>query len=277
MAILNDGELKPQAMDRGERNGGGIVIDSSHYPRSQVGFNRFAIICGPVAGALFFLFLPASLLLPPISPSATAEATVNHYRKNVNGLKGGIALMLLSVMFWPMFCAGINRQLARIPGIDPTVLWVQFGSGCIGGVAIMLSALLFASTIYRLDRDPAMTQLLSDTAWLFTIMPFPPFVAQELAISYAILSDHRPVPLFPHWLAWANTALSFTYYPALGAHCVHHGPIAWNGALAFWLPSAGFLIQLVLLVFYFLKAAGKSDENWAPSVQSDEYVGHHQS
>jgi len=96
----------------------------ARYRLSEVGFNRFAILCGPLGQLLFFLFLflPASLLLPPISPSITPEETHDHYLRNKTGMKGGISLMVLAGMFWPIFSAGINRQLARIPAINPTVL-----------------------------------------------------------------------------------------------------------------------------------------------------------
>ncbi len=106
-------------------------------------------------------------------------------------------------------------------------------------------------------------------------MPFPSFVAQDLAISYAILSDQCPKPLLPHWLAWVNTALIFTFYPVLGVHCVHHGAVAWNGILSFWLPAAGFSMQAGLLVFYLLKAVGKPEELYATNVESDESTSKH--
>ena len=136
----------------------------------------------------------------------------------------------------------------------------------------MLPAIFFASTIYRLDRDPVLTQLLSDTAWFAFSMLFPPFIAQDLAIAYGILSDRRPDPLFPHWLAWLNTGLTIALYPALGVHCVHRGAVAWNGALTFWAGAASFSIQVGLLVFFLLKAVSKSDEDCGTSEQSDEDI-----
>lgn len=267
----------PQAIGRENGRGRSKAIDLrlSRYRMSEVGFNRFAIFCGPIAQMLFFIFLPASRLLPPISPSFTPEVTANHYRQNETGMKAGISLMVLAGMFWPLFVAGVNRQLSRIPGISPTVLWAQLAGGSLGAVSMMLPSILFASTIYRLDRDPVLTQLLSDTAWFFFMMPFPPFIAQDLAISYGILSDHRPEPLFPRWLAYVTTGLTFTYYPALGVHCVYSGAIAWNGALTFWLGAAGFGIQVAVLVFFLMRAVGKPDEPFDTSMESDESIANH--
>lgn len=274
--MANGAELPyPQATGQGLGRQGAMAINLSRYRMSDVGFNRFAIFCGPIAQLLFFLFLPASLLLPPISPSLTPEATANHYRQNETGMKGGVSLLVLTGLFWPIFTAGISRQLARIPGINPTVLWAQLASGSIGGISLMVPSIFFASTIYRLDRDPVLTQLLSDTAWFAFAMPFPPFIAQDLAISYAILSDRRPEPLFPHWLAWVNTGLTIGFYPALGVHCVHRGPLAWNGALSFWVGAVAFSIQVGLLVFYLLKVVGRPDKDCSASEQSDDYTTNH--
>lgn len=91
-------------------------------------------------------------------------------------------------------------------------------------------------------------------------MLFPPFIVQDLAVSWAILSDKRPKPLFPHWLAYATTGLTLTFYPALGVHCVHYGAMAWDGALEFWLGAAGFGIQVGLLVSFLIKAVGRPNE-----------------
>ncbi|KAG7008274.1 hypothetical protein G7Y79_00006g018940 [Physcia stellaris] len=180
---------------------------------SEAGFNRFAVLG---------------------DPSLTPEALVTHYRENEAGMRGSIALIVTLGSFWAMYTAGISRQLARIPGINPTVVWAQLGNGIIGGMCLMIPAVLFASTIYRLDRNPEVTQLMSDTAWFSIFLVFPPFAAQELLISYGILSDRRPDPLCPHWIAWVNNGFVLGYFPAFGVHCVYRGVLAWNGALNFW-------------------------------------------
>ncbi|KAJ6124589.1 hypothetical protein N7471_011906 [Penicillium samsonianum] len=231
------------------------------HPVSDRTINRLAIFCGPIGQLCFVLFLPAGLMLPPISPSLSPEETANHYRKNEAGMKAGATIMLLSGIFWPIFCAGVNRQLARIPNINPTLLWAQLAAGSLGAVSMMLPAIFFAATVYRLDRDPVLTQLLSDLAWFCFALLFPPFVAQDMAISCAILSDTRSKPLLPRWLAYTTTGLTLTLYPALGVHCVQNGPIAWNGAVGFWLGAAGFGIQVGLLVSSLLKAVATPDND----------------
>lgn len=182
-------------------------------------------------------------------------------------MKGGIALTLMTAIFWPFFVGAINGQLSRIPGINPTVLWAQCAGGCIGTVSMMIPSFFFAATIYRLDRDPAITQALSDLSWFVFSMGWPPFVAQDLAISVGILGDKRQNPLIPHWVAWVNTSMILGLFPALGVHCVYHGAVAWNGALTFWVGAAAFGNQVGLLVMYLMKAVGRRDD------EDEEVVG----
>lgn len=262
----------PQKAFHGHGKEGATAINLPRYRMSDAGFDKFAILSGPIAGLLFFLFLPASLLLPPISPSVAPDALVTHYRKNEAGMRGGIALILFSGVLWPFFAAGISRQLARIPGINPTVVWAQLCSGAIGGVMIILPAWFFASAIYRLDRDPVLTQLMSDLAWFSISMAVPPFITQDLAISYGILSDRRPEPLLPHWVAWVNTGLVLGYLPVFGVHCVYRGVLAWNGALNFWVVLVCFGGVVFLQVIYFLKAVGKADEDCGMTERSESHV-----
>jgi len=224
-------------------------------------FARLTILSGPIALGLFFILMPASSMLPPPSPSKSAEWIVNHYTKNEDGIKAGVPFMLAAGAMWPIFAAGISGQLARIPRISPTLLWAQVASGTLAAVTMMLPGIFFGVTAFRLDRAPELTQLLSDLSWLSVTMPFPPFIAQDLLVSCAILSDKRPTPLIPHWVAWVNSAVTLTFYPAFGVHCVRSGPIAWNGAVTFWLGAVGLGLQIGLLVLYFLKSVNKMDDD----------------
>lgn len=240
---------------------------SSHQYR-HAALDKAAIFCGPLAQLCFFIFLPASLNFPPISPSLTPEETAQHYRDNDVGLKIGISIMLLTGAIWPIFCAGVNRQLSKIPGVSHTALWGQLGAGCLGALSMMLPSMFFSVVAYRLERDPIITQTLSDLAWFVYAMGFPPFIGQDLMISYAVLSDKRPEPLIPHWVSWIMSGLTLTLYPALAVHAVKSGPFAWNGALGFWLGAIGFGGQVGILVSFLLKSHEKPD----PDRKADEVL-----
>ncbi|KFA51954.1 hypothetical protein S40293_11130 [Stachybotrys chartarum IBT 40293] len=233
--------------------------------QSHATLDRVAIYCAPLAQLCFFIFLPASLNFPPISPSLTPEETAEHYRRGERGMQVGICIMLLTAIFWPIFVAGVNRQLSKIPGVSTTALWGQVAGGCLGSLSMMLPSMFFSAVIYRLDRDPVITQTLSDLAWFVYAMGFPPFMAQDMMVSYIILSDKREKPLIPRWVAWTTSGLTLGIYPGLVVHCFKSGPFAWNGLVGFWIGIISFGIQGGVLVFHFLAATQKPD----PS--SEEY------
>lgn len=136
--------------------------------------------------------------------------------------------------------------------MSPSLLWAQVASGSPAAVTTMLPRVFFGAAAFRLDRAPELIQLPSDLSWLSVTMPFPLFIAQDLLVSCAILSDKRSSPLIPHWVPWVNSAMTLAFYPAFGVHCVRSRPITWNGAVRLGL-------QIGFLVLYFLKSVNKTD------------------
>lgn len=218
--------------------------------------DRLFITFGSTTLLFFLIFFAGSRFLPPVPPSFSPELTTDRYVKNQDGMKAGIYLVVISSILWPLYSVGIGNQMLKIEGINPNILSLQISSGSAAGFSLALISVFFATTMYRLDRDPTQTQLLSDLSWLCFTLVATPFATQEFAISYSILSDRRPDPLIPHWVAWVNSLLTLTWFPAYAAHCVHSGAIAWDGAVGFWLPLASLGIQVSLVSLYCWIVAG---------------------
>jgi hypothetical protein len=223
--------------------------------------NRFLILCGPLTLLSAFTFLISPLFIPPVSPSSTAEAVTNYYREHENGMKAGVIFMFLAAILWPLYSIGLNIQLSKIPGVHPTILSAQIAAGFTTAMGFLLISISFASTIYRLDREPALTQLLSDIAWLTFTFTIPSPLIQETTISYAIPSDIRAQPLIPRWIAWLDTIITLLWLPGVEAHCVHHGPIAWNGAITFWIGTFSFFVQQITTTSYFWRAINRDNNH----------------
>ena len=220
--------------------------DTSRHPIRDMAW----IACGPVALIFFLIFLAASHFLPPISPKSSPRSIVDHYRSNETGMEAGVYILVVASILWPMYSLGLNNFLSNIPGINPNVLSLQSSCGTAAGMSLAVIAPCFGATLYRLERDPTLTQLLNDLSWLVFTVVTSQFATQEFAISIGILSDTRAKPLIPHWVAWINSLLTLTYIPAYSAHCVREGSMAWNGAVTFWLPIAAVAVQTGLLCFY---------------------------
>jgi hypothetical protein len=85
-------------------------------------------------------------------------------------------------------------------------------------------------------------------------MPWPPFMAQNFAFAFAILTDTRTTQLFPRWLGYLNIWAPITFTPAVILQFFKSGPFALNRIVVFWLPAVVFGIQFVANVVWLLKA-----------------------
>jgi hypothetical protein len=109
-------------------------------------------------------------------------------------------------------------------------------------------------TAFRPERDPQLTQVLNDMAWLLLVAPVSSAMVQAGALGLAILGDVGERPVFPRWAGYYNLTAAVIYAPgALAAFC-KTGPFAWGGLFAFWLPAAAFFSWFVMM-FFLLRAA----------------------
>jgi hypothetical protein len=222
--------------------------------KAQITFQRVCAWCGIICPVLFFLGLLAAGFLPPMSPSLSAAEVAAHYQQHTTGIRLGAGLVFLSSMFYVWFTAVISGQMRRIPGVHPTVLNAQLAAGAFACLTFLVPAMLFAVTAFRPDRSADSTQLLNDMSWIILVMPWPPFMAQYFAFAFAILSDPRPTPVFPRWLAYVDIWVVLLFTPAIVLPFFKTGPFAWNGLFVFWLPAVVFGTMFVVNTVALLKA-----------------------
>lgn len=229
-------------------------------PLSKLTSTRIQLLCGPLTALFLLSFLPASLNLPPISPTLGPDAVAQHYRGHYREFRAGVAFVLLSAVLYPFHAIGASTVLSRIPKVNPVLVMAQTGAGVAVGVTIMTSGVLFGTITFRLDRDPPLIQLISDLAWLYFTLMGAIFVLQNMLIGFLIRSDSRERPALPSWLAWAHWSTPVTCVGIWVTHCVHRGPVAWNGSLSFWSSTTGFLVQTILNTVLFWIAAGDLED-----------------
>jgi hypothetical protein len=221
---------------------------------AQMTFQRTCAVSGIICLLLFFGGFVAAGFLPPLAPALSATEVAAHYRDHTTGIRLGAGLIFLSSMFYAWFTAVISGQMRRIPGVHPTVVNAQLAAGAFGCVTFLLPALLFAITAFRPDRSPDATLWLNDMSWIILVMPWPPFMAQYFAFAFAILSDPRPTPLFPRWMAYFNIWVAIMFAPAIILPFFKTGPFAWNGIFVFWIPAIVFGALFIVNTIWLVKA-----------------------
>jgi hypothetical protein len=223
---------------------------------TQNHWQRFCVWSGIITPLLFFVAFAAGHWVPPLSPSVSATDIAAHYREHTTGIRIGGVLMMMSGMFYASYTAVISAQMARIKGVHPAVVLTQSIAGASACITFMLPGLLFVVAAFRPERSPELTQMLNDLVWIVLVMPWPPFMVQNFAFAFAILTQDMSQELFPRWLAYLNIWAPIVFTPAVLLPFFKSGPFAWNGIFVLWVPGLVFVIQFVMNVRYLHRAVG---------------------
>ncbi|KAH7080787.1 membrane protein [Paraphoma chrysanthemicola] len=200
--------------------------------------------CG-IWGSFLFLFgLVAAGSVPAPKPWWDAERMVQHWRDNLRGGHVGAAFLTLSGLFYVPFSAAIWWNIKRVPGIHPIIPMIQIAAGAAGVWTLSGPGDVLAAVLFRLERPPEITLALTELFWILTFAPWGTFLVQDWAWAYAIMKDPREKPPIPKAFALINIITPLCFSPATLNHITKHGPLAWDGALSFWLSGMSFVVQM---------------------------------
>ncbi|MET0988479.1 MAG: hypothetical protein ABW034_24030 [Steroidobacteraceae bacterium] len=227
---------------------------------NQFTVQRACAWSGMVGVVLFFLAFVLADFLPPLSPSLTPEEVAAHYREHSRGIIVGMLLMMFSGMFITLLVGVISAQLRRIPTVSRALVYAQISAGTAGSLFFFIPPVMFIITAFRPDRAIQTTYMLNDLCWILTVLPFPPALMQNVVIGTAILSDKRPQPLFPRWVAYVNFWVAIGFLPASALPFFKYGAFAWNGLFPFWLAATVFFAWFVVMTIALLRAIRQEEE-----------------
>lgn len=197
--------------------------------------------------------------VPPPSPAAEAAQIVAFYQEHTNLVRTGLLLTQFSCIFFLPWVAVLTEQMKRMAGPSTVLATTQLISGAVALFIILLPTLIWGVASFRPERNPELTLLLNDLAWLIFTMTFAPFVTQAVAIGLAILGDQRPQPLMPSWLGYFNFWTALSFVPAGLILFFKTGPFAWNGVIGFWLPVVVFFVWFIVMLVFVFKAIQRAE------------------
>jgi hypothetical protein len=109
--------------------------------------------------------------------------------------------------------------------------------------------------------------------WIFMVMPWMPFLAQNWTFAYAILTDEREKPVFPRWLAYCNIWAIIIFSPAVALPFFKSGVFAWNGLFVVWIPAFVFIAQFVVNTWALLRAIGQEEQEARSAAEQPRAAG----
>jgi hypothetical protein len=222
---------------------------------------RICVWCGPIMVVIWGLsFWLLADMIPPPRPYATDAQTVAQFMHHTNQIRLGLVISLFACALLVPFCAVISAQMRRIEGIRSVLAQTQMLSGALLGVEFLMPFAIWQTAAYRIGHwDPQIVQMLNTMAWLMFLGIISSACIQVASLGLAILLDKGEQRVFPRWLGYYNLWAAILWIPAGCIPFFHHGPFAWNGVLAWWIPLTVFAIWFGLMVKYLL-AAIKQDE-----------------
>lgn len=220
--------------------------------------------CGPAFLVLFFAALPLANLLPPPSPSLSAERFTHALISNRTEFRIGLMLGCAATPLFAFVCAGLSAQLKRIEGRYAPLSNVQFGLGILAVLEVILPFMFLLAAAFRPARSAQSVQLLSDMALLPFVGLWMTVVFQWIATAIVIFQDKREEPIFPRWAGYLNLWLAAGSVPSTLLQFVHTGPFAWNGIFSYWLAAATFGIWILVMSVLMMRAIKRQAAGFDP-------------
>ncbi|WP_156767972.1 hypothetical protein [Mycobacterium sp. E1386] len=205
-------------------------------------------------GGFLVMFWFIAGLIPPMSPALTAEQTARIYSDNQLRIRIGLALMILLAYLFAPFFALLSRQVRRIEGYWGVMSLTQLLLSVTFPFGFSLCALFAVAAAYRPERNPDVTQALSDLFWFVFVGMVGPLITQVVILAFCVFIDRRRVPSFPRWFGYFNIWYAVLGVPGCAIYLFKTGPLAWNGMFAFWIPLTVFCIWMVVTAIMLTKA-----------------------
>lgn len=96
--------------------------------------------------------------------------------------------------------------------------------------------------------------MFNDLAWLTFTSQVPYLIAQSVLLAVAVFFDDQRRPVFPKWVAYFNLLTAAAFVPAAFVGLATDGPLAWNGALSFWLKNITIAVWIIVMTIALAQA-----------------------
>jgi hypothetical protein len=174
----------------------------------------------------------------PVPPAAyeTPAQVVAFYTAHPVRIRIGLTLACVGVSLIGPLTALITLQMLRMERHRPPILSIlQAICAAVTWVMLLVPFIVLNVATFRPDRNPEITQALTDLGFLLFLTPVGPFLIQNFAIGGAVLSDRASPPVMSRWVGYANFLVGLLFVPALLAVFFKTGPFAWHGVFVFYI------------------------------------------
>jgi hypothetical protein len=209
------------------------------------------------------VWLSAFLLFPgfaePMSPAMSAAEVAAFYRDPEN-----LPRIRYSMIFFNWFAVGLIPilallvlQIRRMAHRTPIFSYAIIACAAGGPTIFLMANLFWLLAAFRPERDPELTLLLNDLAWVTFSSQVGFLIAQSVILALAIHLDRQERPVFRPWVAHFNLVVAALLIPAAFVGAAMTGPIAWDGLLTFWVRNVAIGLWIVVMGVVLARAIAR--------------------
>jgi hypothetical protein len=182
--------------------------------------------------------------IPPHSPADSAQSITNFYLDHTTALRIDVLILMLTGGFWATWGAAIATFIKRMEsGWLLTFTTVALVGG--GYVFFETVALFWGVATFRPgELSPDVTVTLHDLGWFAMLWTWPPFALFNVVLAVAILGDKSAQPVLPRWVGYMSLWCALVFCGAGAIIFAKTGPLAYNGALALYIPLGIFFVWM---------------------------------
>ena len=215
------------------------------------------------AAALGFLFR----MLPPPSPTWSAERVAEFYSDHATGIKLGAVITGWTGAFLIPLSIVLGIQVSRLERGRPVWSAMTAVGGIMATVFLTLPPFFFGVAAYTPGRAPEITATMHELGVLSLITTDQYFVFMWVAIVVICLTPSSvPNSPFPRWFGYFSAWATLMFEAGAIAFMPRVGPFAWNGMMTFCLPFSIYGVWMIVMVVLVLKALTKQAEEKANQV-----------
>jgi hypothetical protein len=208
------------------------------------------------------VWLSAFLLFPgfvqPMSPTLSADEVAAFYRDPENLPRIRYSMILFNwfavglIPILALLVLQVRRMAHRTPIFSYSLLACAAG----GPTIFLMADLFWLLAAFRPDRDPQLTLLFNDLAWVTFSTQVGFLIAQSVILALAIYLDRQQRPVFARWVAHFNLVVAALLVPAAFAGTAMTGPLAWDGLLTFWVRNVAIGTWILVMAVVLARAIG---------------------
>lgn len=178
--------------------------------------------------------------VPPPDPGGDEREILNHYRERSDLIRAGMVVTMFGAVMAMPLGATVAYLIRRIEGTIGPLTMLQI-MGAVGmAVLTFFPPMWWLIALFRLDRNPELTLMLSDAGWLQWVGGLTIYYPTIITMAVAALTDSSERPLFPRWFGYLNLWLVLLLLPGQLIFFFKDGPFAWNGIISFYLAFVVF-------------------------------------